>query len=101
MAELAIRQIPVLRDNYVYLIRDPDTAATAAIDPAVAGPVLDVLKETGWRLTHILNTHHHGDHTGATSSLKPRPVAPSSGRGPTATEFPASMSRLARATLMS
>ena len=25
MAELVIRQIPVLKDNYVYLIRDPDT----------------------------------------------------------------------------
>jgi hydroxyacylglutathione hydrolase len=70
MAELAIRQIPVLRDNYVYLIRDPDTAATAAIDPAVAVPVLEVLKETGWRLTHILNTHHHGDHTGGNLELK-------------------------------
>jgi len=70
MAELVIRQIPVLRDNYVYLIRDPDTAATAVVDPAVAGPVLDVLKETGWRLTHILNTHHHSDHTGGNLELE-------------------------------
>ncbi|HEX4113176.1 MAG TPA: hydroxyacylglutathione hydrolase [Stellaceae bacterium] len=70
MTELTIRQIPVLRDNYVYLIRDPDTDATGVVDPSVAAPVLDVLKETGWRLTHILNTHHHADHTGGNLELK-------------------------------
>ena len=70
MAELTIRQIPVLNDNYVYLIRDPDSGAVGVVDPAVAQPVLDALKETGWRLTHILNTHHHGDHTGGNRDLK-------------------------------
>jgi hydroxyacylglutathione hydrolase len=70
MTELTIRQIPVLRDNYVYLIRDPDSDATGAVDPSVAGPVLDALKETGWCLTHILNTHHHADHTGGNLDLK-------------------------------
>ena len=30
------------------------------------------MEEKGWRLTHILNTHHHGDHTGANLSLKER-----------------------------
>ncbi|HEY7989878.1 MAG TPA: hydroxyacylglutathione hydrolase [Stellaceae bacterium] len=70
MAELIIRQIPVLKDNYVYLIRDPDTGATGVVDPAVAQPVLDALKETGWKLTHILNTHHHSDHTGGNLELK-------------------------------
>ena len=24
----------------------------------------------GWKLTHILNTHHHGDHVGANLALK-------------------------------
>jgi hydroxyacylglutathione hydrolase len=70
MSALVIRQIPVLKDNYVYLAHDKETGATAAVDPAVAQPVLDVLKAEGWRLTHILNTHHHNDHTGGNRELK-------------------------------
>lgn len=70
MAELIIRQIPVLRDNYVYLVREPESGVTAVIDPSVAAPVLDMLNETGWRLTHILNTHHHNDHTGGNIEIK-------------------------------
>src|SRR5260370_33894181 len=64
MPEFVIRQIPVLRDNYVYLLHDTETGATGAVDPSIAEPVLRALGETGWRLTHILNTHHHPDHTG-------------------------------------
>jgi len=70
MADLVIRQIPVLRDNYVYLVREPDSEATAMVDPSVAGPVLEVIASTGWRLTHILNTHHHHDHTGGNIEIK-------------------------------
>jgi hydroxyacylglutathione hydrolase len=70
MSELVIRQIPVLKDNYVYLLHDPQTQATAAVDPSVAPPVLDALAHEGWRLTHVLNTHHHNDHTGGNLELK-------------------------------
>lgn len=67
---LEILQIPVLEDNYVYLLHEPDSGATAAVDPAVAGPVLEALDARGWRLSHILNTHHHGDHVGGNLELK-------------------------------
>lgn len=70
MAELVIRQIPVLKDNYVYLLHEPETQATAAVDPSVAAPVAAALAREGWRLTHILNTHHHNDHTGGNLELK-------------------------------
>lgn len=70
MPPLEIRQIPVLADNYVYLARDPATEACAAIDPAVAEPVLAELARLGWRLTMILNTHHHGDHVGGNLALQ-------------------------------
>ncbi|MEI9987386.1 MAG: MBL fold metallo-hydrolase [Aliidongia sp.] len=40
------------------------------VDPSEAGPVLAALKETGWRLKHILNTHHHHDHIGGNNALK-------------------------------
>lgn len=70
MAEMEIAQIPVLRDNYVYLVHDPATGATAAVDPSVAAPVGAELARRGWRLSLILNTHHHPDHTGGNLELK-------------------------------
>ncbi|MGC2857302.1 hydroxyacylglutathione hydrolase [Novispirillum sp. DQ9] len=70
MASLDIVQIPVLSDNYVYLIHDPESGATAAVDPAKAEPVLAALAARGWTLTHILNTHHHPDHVGGNLALK-------------------------------
>lgn len=70
MPELEIHQIPVLRDNYVYLMRDPESTACAAVDPSVAEPVLRALDRLQWRLSHILNTHHHHDHVGGNLELK-------------------------------
>lgn len=67
---LTILQLPALNDNYIYLLHDPVSGETATVDPAVAGPVLDVLEQKGWRLTTILNTHHHSDHVGGNLELK-------------------------------
>ncbi len=67
---LGITFIPVLNDNYVYLINDPVTRKTAVVDPAVAPPVLHVLAKNQWRLDFIFNTHHHGDHVGGNLALQ-------------------------------
>lgn len=67
---MEIVQIPVLKDNYIYLLHDPATGMTAAVDPAEAAPVLEVLSVRDWTLTHILNTHYHGDHVGGNRALK-------------------------------
>ncbi|RME64928.1 MAG: hydroxyacylglutathione hydrolase, partial [Alphaproteobacteria bacterium] len=67
---LDIMQLPVLNDNYVYLVHEPETKLTAAVDPAVAEPVNAALDRRGWRLSHILNTHHHMDHVGGNLALK-------------------------------
>jgi hydroxyacylglutathione hydrolase len=69
---LEIRILTALSDNYVYLLREPESGAVAAVDPSEAAPVLPALDETGWRLTHVLNTHHHWDHTGGNLELKER-----------------------------
>jgi hydroxyacylglutathione hydrolase len=61
---------PCLQDNYGVLLHDPATGATAAIDAPEAAPVEAALKATGWRLTDILVTHHHADHTGGIAELK-------------------------------
>ena len=70
MTRLIIEQIAVLSDNYIYVLHDPESKATAVVDPALAAPVLELLNDRGWGLTHILNTHHHGDHTGGNLELK-------------------------------
>lgn len=67
---LEIVQIPVLNDNYVYLAREPASGAVAVVDPAVHEPVLAELRRRDWKLTHILNTHHHPDHVGGNMALK-------------------------------
>lgn len=67
---LEILQLPVLTDNYIYLVHEPAGRATAAIDPALAEPVLAELQRRGWQLTHIFNTHHHGDHVGGNLQLQ-------------------------------
>jgi hydroxyacylglutathione hydrolase len=61
-----------LKDNFGVLLHDPSTGATAAIDAPEAAPVEAALAERGWRLTDILVTHHHGDHTGGIPELKAR-----------------------------
>ena len=70
MDTLEIHQIPVLNDNYLYLFKDSQTDTVGIVDPAEAEPVLEKLEELGWKLTHIVNTHHHWDHTGANLELK-------------------------------
>lgn len=67
---LEIRLVPLLSDNYAYLLHDPASDEAAVVDPSEAGPVLAALKEAGWALKHILNTHHHPDHTGGNHALK-------------------------------
>ncbi len=59
-----------LKDNYGVLLHDPESGATAAIDAPEAAPVEAALKATGWRLTDILVTHHHADHTDGIAALK-------------------------------
>jgi hydroxyacylglutathione hydrolase len=67
---LDILLLPVLTDNYIYLLHEPVSGATAVVDPAIAEPVLAVLQENGWQLDYIFNTHHHSDHVGGNLQLK-------------------------------
>jgi hydroxyacylglutathione hydrolase len=65
---LDIEIVPCLTDNYAYLVKAG--AACAVVDPSEPGPVRAALARRGWRLSHILNTHHHLDHTGGNLALK-------------------------------
>lgn len=67
---LEIAPVPVLSDNYVWLIHDGESGETAAVDPSVAEPVLDAAAANEWRLTQVLNTHWHPDHTGGNAGIR-------------------------------
>lgn len=70
MAALEIVRIPVLSDNYVWLVHDPESAETMVVDPALAEPVLAEADKRGWAITAIWNTHWHPDHTGGNAGIK-------------------------------
>ena len=70
MSTLVIHMFPCLSDNYGYLLHDAESGATAAVDTPDAAEIAAQLRAKGWRLTHILNTHHHADHAGGNLELK-------------------------------
>jgi hydroxyacylglutathione hydrolase len=67
---LEIVRIPVLSDNYVWLVHEPVSGETMVIDPAVAPPVLEKAEELGWKISQIWNTHWHPDHTGGNVEIR-------------------------------
>ena len=88
---LDIRQIPVLSDNYVYLVRETVSGATAVVDPAVAKPILAEAETLG------MEDHAYSEHTpswrscrGETVKYGPPQGVKSSAPARTATGYPAS-----------
>lgn len=69
---LEIHQFMCLSDNFGVLLHDTQSGATASIDAPEAGPIEAALRAKGWKLTHILVTHHHDDHVGGIADLKER-----------------------------
>ncbi len=72
MAEIEIRQFVCRGDNFCVLVHEKDSGTTIAIDAPEEAPILAELEKAGWTLTHILTTHHHGDHVAANEALKAR-----------------------------
>src|SRR5688572_31571050 len=66
---MKIIQVPLLRDNYAYLLICDKSKEAAIIDPSEAEPVLRRAEQEKLTLTAILNTHHHRDHTGGNEGI--------------------------------
>ncbi len=71
--------IPILSDNYAWLIRDDATGYTAVVDPAEEAPIAAAIEAAGGRLDAILLTHHHEDHIAAVEPIRRRFGAPVTG----------------------
>jgi hydroxyacylglutathione hydrolase len=67
---IEVVRIPVLSDNYVWLVHERKSGETMVVDPAVAPPVLEKAEELGWKISQIWNTHWHPDHTGGNAEIK-------------------------------
>ncbi len=65
---LQIHPVPAFSDNYIWLLDDAQGNALA-VDPGDARPVIDWLASRSLRLSCILVTHHHPDHTGGVADL--------------------------------
>ncbi len=66
---LQIHQFPCLSDNYGFLIHDPASGQTAAIDTPDGKEYLRQAEAKGWTITHIWNTHWHPDHAGGNKDI--------------------------------
>lgn len=82
------QHVPILKDNYAWLLTDSATGATAIVDPAEAGPIIAAIDARGGRLDMILLTHHHGDHIADTDVIRARYKCPVVGAAADAHRLP-------------
>ncbi len=67
---ISAQPVPILNDNYAWLLKDSETGATAIVDPADAKPIIAAIEAAGGRLDLILLTHHHADHTAGVDEVR-------------------------------
>ena len=67
---LEIVAVPAFSDNYIWLVHDPASGETAAVDPGEAAPALAEADRRGWTISQVWNTHWHPDHTGGNAAAK-------------------------------
>ena len=85
---MAVLRVAVLADNYAWLVHDPASGETAAIDPGEAQPLRDAAAAEGWTISAIWNTHWHADHTGGNAALRAETGAPVTGPAAEAARIP-------------
>jgi len=69
-SSLELVRVPLLQDNYAWLLHDPAAGETLAVDPGEAEPVLTAADARNWAIGQVWNTHKHGDHVGGNRAVK-------------------------------
>jgi hydroxyacylglutathione hydrolase len=85
---LRVERIPTLRDNYTYLLICEQSGEAAIVDAPEAAPVERRVERLGARVTRVLSTHHHPDHSAANPALAKRYDAPVYGHHSDAKRIP-------------
>ena len=67
---MEIITVPILQDNFAYLIVDPASQTCAAVDPSEPGKVIKAAQDRGLTITHVLTTHSHWDHAGGNNAMR-------------------------------
>ncbi len=73
---LDVVRVPVLSDNYAWLIHDDASGMTVALDPGEAQPMLDAAAARGWTIDATWNTHWHPDHVAGNADIGAPVTAP-------------------------
>lgn len=55
--------------NFNYLVVCPESGEALAVDPLDHEKCLARARDQGWRITQVLNTHEHPDHTGGNAPV--------------------------------
>ncbi len=66
---LEINPLPILSDNYLWLLHQPESEWLIAIDPGDAQPAIEFANKNNKKITAILVTHRHWDHTDGINEL--------------------------------
>jgi hydroxyacylglutathione hydrolase len=66
---LEIFTIPILKDNYAFILVDRPRQQATVFDPGASAPVLAWLRQNNLELINIWITHHHRDHIEGISEL--------------------------------
>lgn len=69
MAAPIVHMFPCLKDNYGFLLHDPETGETATIDTPDAAKIMSEAAAKGWTITQVWNTHWHPDHAGGNAEI--------------------------------
>lgn len=71
---IKVTAVPILSDNYAWLLRDEESGCRAIVDPAEVDPVIRAIDAAiaaeGGSFDMILLTHHHGDHVAGTDAIR-------------------------------
>nr|PVC52303.1 hydroxyacylglutathione hydrolase [Theileria orientalis] len=65
-----VKVVPVLQDNFSYILIDPESSNALCVDPAEPQKVLSVAQSYDLKFKLCLCTHKHWDHSGGNVEMK-------------------------------